>query len=74
MFEEGDGLLTLGCGNRCMGWIGRIQQLHQGRRNLFGGSPLRLALEGMPLAIVDGEQAMQGLSRFAAAFRPRFTR
>jgi hypothetical protein len=74
VLEKGNGLLPLGCGNRYMGWIGWIQQLHQRRRDLFGGSPLGLALEGMPLAVINGEQAMQGLRRFAAALRPRFSR
>lgn len=74
MLQQRDGLLPLWCGHRRMGGVGRIQQLHQSCRDLFGGTPLGLALEGMPLAVVDAEQAMQGLRRFTAAFRPRFTR
>jgi hypothetical protein len=47
--------------------------LHQGGGQLFGGAPLRLALEGVPLAVVDREQPMQGLRRFSAAFWPLLT-
>ena len=74
MLQQGDGLLPLCGGNRSMGRVGWIEQLHQGRCDLFGCTSLGLAFERMPIAVVDGEQAMQGFRRFSAAFRPRLTR
>ena len=70
VLQQCDGVAALWGGHRGVGGIGRIEQLHQGRRQLFGGAPLRLALECMPLAIVDGEQSMQDLRCFSAAFWP----
>ena len=70
VLQQRNGLLALCSGHRGVGGIGGIQQLHQGGRQLFGRAPLRLALERMPLAIVDGEQSMQDLRCFSAAFRP----
>ena len=55
VLQQRNGLLPLCGGHGGVGRIGGIQQLHQGGRQLFGGAPLRLALECMPLAIVDGE-------------------
>ncbi|MEN9388673.1 MAG: hypothetical protein RLZZ255_1649 [Cyanobacteriota bacterium] len=70
VLQQRNGLLPLCGGHGGVGRIGGIQQLHQGGRQLFGGAPLRLALECMPLAIVDGEQSMQDLRCFSAAFWP----
>ena len=70
VLQQRDGVLALRGGHGCIGGIGWIQQLNQGGRQLFGGAPLRLALECMPLAIVDGEQSMQDLRCFSAAFWP----
>ena len=73
MLQQGDGLLPLRGGYRRIGRIGRIEQVHQGCGQLLRRSALGLALEGMPLVVVDREQSMQGLRRFSAAFRPRLT-
>ena len=70
VLQQRNSLLPLCGGHGGVGRIGGIQQLHQGCRQLFGGAPLRLALECMPLAIVDGEQSMQDLRCFSAAFWP----
>ncbi len=65
-----NGVLALRGGHGGIGGIGRIQQLHQCGGQLFGSTPLRLAFQGVPLAVVDGEQPMQGLRRFSAAVGP----
>ena len=51
-------------------WIGRIQQDHQGGRELFGGAALRLPLEGMPLAFIDPQLAMQAAGELLGVLRP----
>ena len=73
VLQQRDRVLALRGGYGCIGGIGRVQQLNQGGRQLFGRAPLRLALERVPLAVVDGEQPMQGLRRFSAAFGPLLT-
>ena len=74
MLQQLDGVLALFGGHWGVGGISRIQQLHQSGSHLFGGTPLRLALERVPLAVVDREQPMQGFRRLAAAFGPLLTR
>ena len=59
VFDQGDAGQALLRGHGGLGRVGRIQQQHQGRCQLFGGAPLGLALEGVPLAIGDGQQLMQ---------------
>ena len=55
VLQQSDRVLALRGGYGCIGGIGRVQQLHQGGRQLFGGAPLRLALERVPLTVADGE-------------------
>jgi hypothetical protein len=54
----------------CPGWgIGR-QQLHQGPRQLFGRPTGSLALQRMPIAIADGQAALQGFRQCKAFLGP----
>lgn len=73
VLQQRDGVAALWGGHRGVGGIGRIEQLHQGRRQLFSGPPLGLAFERVPLSVVDGEQSMQGFGRFSAAIGPLLT-
>ncbi|MEN9859597.1 MAG: hypothetical protein RLZZ515_79 [Cyanobacteriota bacterium] len=73
MLEQCDGVLPLHGGYWCIGGVGGIQQLHKGSSHLLCCAALRLAFKGVPLAVVDGEQSMQGLGGFTAPFRPRLT-
>ena len=70
VLDQGDAGKALLRGYRGLGRVGRIQQQHQGRCQLFGGAALGLALEGMPLAIADGEQLMQLGGGGSAALGP----
>jgi hypothetical protein len=55
VLQQLDRVLALCGGHGSIGGIGRVQQLNQGCGQLFGGAPLRLALERVPLAVIDGE-------------------
>lgn len=70
MLHQVRGLLPLGGCGRSAGTVGLIQQHHQGRCQLLSGPALGLPLEGMPLAITDGQQVMQGLGCLLAPLRP----
>ena len=70
VLDQGDRLFPLRCGQGRMGGVGRIEQLYQRGGQLFSSAALGLALQCMPLAVVDREQAMQGLSGVATAFGP----
>ena len=50
--------------------IGRIQQQHHCRRQLFGGAALGLGLEGMPLAFIDAQLRVQGAGQLLGLLRP----
>ena len=64
------GLLTLRARRSGARWIGWIQQDDQGGRQLFGGAALRLRLEGMPLALIDPQLAMQAAGELLGLLRP----
>jgi hypothetical protein len=70
VFQQSDRLFALRRAERCSGRIARIEQLHQCGGQLFGGAALGLAFEGMPLQVVDAEQAVQLFCRFTAANGP----
>ncbi|MEY4359466.1 MAG: hypothetical protein RLZZ631_952 [Cyanobacteriota bacterium] len=70
VLQQSDGLLALGSCLRSGRRIAAIQQLHQGRCELFSSPALRLAFQGMPVAVVDGEQAVQRFSCLTASIRP----
>jgi len=70
MLQEFDRLLALLCGHSRVGWIGGIEQLHQSCGQLLCCSPLWLAFEGMPVAVVDHQQLVQSLRCLAAVFGP----
>ena len=61
---------ALFCCHWGLGRVGRIQQQYQGCCQLFGGAPLGLTFESMPLAIADGEQLMQLGGAGSAALGP----
>ena len=67
--RQGDGPLPRFIG-RSSGWgIGR-QQLHQRPRQLFGRPTGSLALQRMPIAIADGQAALQGFRQWQAFLGP----
>lgn len=66
---EGDGPLPPVAGEPG-GWTFAGQQLHQGPGQLLSGAPAGLALEGMPLAVVDRQQAMERLRLGGCGGRP----
>ena len=58
MLHQGDGLDPAAAGLALAGVIG-LEQLHQGGCQLLGCPPGPLLLEGMPVAIADGQQSLQ---------------
>ena len=70
VLDQGDAGEPLLGGPGGLGRVGWIEQQHQGCGQLFGGTPLALALEGMPLAIVDGQELMQRSGGGGAALGP----
>lgn len=69
MVDQGDGPLA------CLGGLGRCgavaaEQLHQSRGKLFSGAPGSLALEGMPIAVVEAQQLMQPDGTVVCPWRP----
>jgi hypothetical protein len=59
MLHKGNGLCSGRSGLTPAGVVA-FQQLHQGRRQLLSGAARTLTLEGMPLAIANGQQPLQG--------------
>lgn len=70
MGDQFGGLLTLRARLRGPRWIGRIQQDHQGCRQLFSRAPLRLGLERMPLALIDAQMPVQRAGQLLSLLRP----
>lgn len=69
MVDQGDGPLA------CLGGLGRrgavaAEQLHQSRGKLFSSAPGSLALEGMPIAVVEAQQLMQPDGTVVCPWRP----
>jgi hypothetical protein len=69
MIEQGDGPLA-GLGRCRLGRIIRSQELNQSRRDLLGGAPGPLMLEGVPIAIADRQLALQPLGQGQRILRP----
>jgi len=69
MFHQGGGVLA-GWGGAGGPWIIAGQELHEGRGELFSGPARALALEPMPLPVVDGEAALQLLGQGQGFRRP----
>jgi len=69
MFQQGNGLLPPGGPPRQTGIIAG-QQLHQGGGDLLGGPARTLGLERMPVALADGQAAVQLFSEGKRALRP----
>lgn len=57
MLHKGNGLCSGRSGLTPAGVVA-FQQLHHGRRQLFSGAARTLTLEGMPLAIANGQQPL----------------
>ena len=70
VLQQGDRLLPLSCGHRSRWRIAAIEQLHKSCSELFGSTALGLAFEGMPIAVVDGEQLMQRFGCLSAPIWP----
>ena len=69
MFHQGDRLLAGWTGLGCTGVVATEQQ-HQCRSELFGAASGPLGLEGVPVAIADSQQALQGHGLLQGALRP----
>lgn len=70
VLHKGDRLLALVCWLGCSRRIAAVEQVQQRCRQLFRGAALRLAFEGMPVAVVDRKQAMQRLGCLTASIGP----
>jgi len=69
MVQQGDGPL-LALSPQAVRRAVVTDQLHQGGGDLLGSAAGLLRFEGVPVTPLDRQEAVQGLSQLAAAFRP----
>ncbi len=69
VFHQGNRLLPYRA-RLPLGRVIGLEQLHQRRRQLLDRPARPLRLEGMPVAVADGQQALQGDGLLGGTVRP----